>query len=151
AASAVEFNIETKIVPGEPDLSPEPAEFARLVLAVVRDFGWESRVIVQSFDRRTLAQVRRLEPRVRTSMLISDNLPDLAAVAAAEKAAILSPNALWLTREDVEALHRLGVQVAPWTVNDERGWSAMLALGVDAIITDYPRELIAYLKKRGLR
>ena len=43
------------------------------------------------------------------------------------------------------------VEVAPWTVNDERGWSAMLALGVDAIITDYPRELIAYLKKRGLR
>ncbi|MBI5625064.1 MAG: glycerophosphodiester phosphodiesterase [Elusimicrobia bacterium] len=150
-AGTVEFNIETKIVPGEPDLSPAPAEFARLVAAVVKEYGLESRVIVQSFDRRTLAEVAKLEPRIRRAMLISDNLPDLVAVARAQKAAIISPDGLWLTKADVDALHGIGVQVAPWTVNDEAGWAAMIGLGVDAIITDYPQDLLRYLKKRGLR
>ncbi|MBI5881514.1 MAG: glycerophosphodiester phosphodiesterase [Elusimicrobia bacterium] len=151
AARTVEFNIETKIVPGEPDLSPSPAEFARLVVAVVREYGLESRVMVQSFDRRTLAEVAKLDRRIRRSMLISDNLPDLVAVAKAQKVAVISPDALWLTKADVDALHGIGVQVAPWTVNDETGWAALIGAGVDAIITDYPQDLLAYLKKRGLR
>ena len=50
----------------------------------------------------------------------------------------------------VTALHLLKVGVAPWTVNDEAGWARALELGVDAIITDYPEDLVAYLKKRGL-
>jgi glycerophosphoryl diester phosphodiesterase len=151
AAAGVEFNIETKIVPNEPDLSPVPKEFARLVVETVAKYGLESRVIVQSFDRRTLEEVREIEPRIRLAMLISDNLPDLAAIAAAQKVEIISPNALWITRSDVDALHKLGVQVVPWTVNSEAGWTGMLALGADAIITDYPADLIAWMKARGLR
>lgn len=149
AAAKVEFNIETKIVPGEPALSPAPEEFARLVVAEVARCGFEKRVIVQSFDRRTLEAVRRLEPRIRLSMLISDNLPDLAALAKAQKVDIISPDALWLTKQDVEALHALGVQVAPWTINDEKGWALAVAAGADAIITDYPADLIAWMKARG--
>lgn len=151
AAARVGFNIETKLVPGEPEMTAGPSEFAERLVAEVKAAGFESRVIVQSFDRRTLAAVRRLEPRIRLAMLLSDNLPDLAAVAAAQKVDIISPYHLWITKDDVDALHRLGVQVAPWTVNDEKGWARMVELGVDAIISDYPDDLIAYLKARGLR
>ena len=52
---------------------------------------------------------------------------------------------------DVTALHAAGVQVAPWTANDEAEWSRLLAMGVDAIITDYPEDLIAYLRRRKLK
>ena len=48
-------------------------------------------------------------------------------------------------------LHKVGVEVAPWTVDDERGWEAMTAMNVDAIISDDPDLLIAFLKKKGLR
>lgn len=151
SASKVQFNIETKIVPGEPDLSPSPGEFAKQVVAVVRGAKMESRTIIQSFDRRTLEAVRGLEPRIRLSMLISDNLPDLVAVAKAQKVHIISPYHPWITKEDVRALHAINVQVAPWTVNEEKDWERMLDLGVDAVITDDPGSFIAFLKKRGLR
>jgi len=124
-------------------------EFAKLVVAEVARYGLEKRVIVQSFDRRTLEAVRRLEPKLRLSMLISDNLPDLAAIASAQKVEFISPDALWITREDIAALHKLGVQVVPWTINDEAGWAMAAAAGVDAIITDYPADLIAWMKARG--
>lgn len=151
AARKVEFNIETKLVPGEPELTAAPAEFARLVVEVVKKHGFETRTMVQSFDRRTLEEVRKLEPRIRRSMLISDNLPDLVAVAKAQKVQIISPYSPWITKDEVAALHKIKVQLAPWTLNDEEGWARMIELGVDAIITDYPQDLIAYLKKRGLR
>lgn len=147
----VQFNVETKIYPAYPEATPNPDEFATLLVREVRAAGATSRVIVQSFDRRTLLAVKSLEPALRTSMLTSDNLVDFAALAAAGRFNVVSPDYQWVTKADVEALHRMNVQVAPWTVNDEAGWASVLDMGVDAIITDYPEDLIAYLKRRGSR
>lgn len=149
-STAVQFNVETKVFPAFPEASPAPEDFAALVVREVREAKALGRVIVQSFDRRTLEAVKRLEPGLRTSMLTSDNLVDFAALAKAGRFDVLSPDAQWVTKEDVAALHALKVQVAPWTVNDEAGWARALDMGVDAIITDYPEDLVAYLKSRGL-
>ncbi len=69
AKSTVEFNIETKIDPKTPDLAPDPATFARLVVDLVRKHAMQKRVIVQSFDFRTLKEVRKLAPELRLSAL----------------------------------------------------------------------------------
>ncbi len=39
----------------------------------------------------------------------------------------------------------------PWTADTPADWDALITAKVDAIITDDPAELIAYLKKKGLR
>ena len=41
--------------------------------------------------------------------------------------------------------------VVPWTVNTPCDWDAMIAAGVDGIITDDPAGLIVHLEARGLR
>ena len=41
------FNIETKIFPQKPELTPPPDEFARMVLAAIRKHHLESRVVLQ--------------------------------------------------------------------------------------------------------
>jgi glycerophosphoryl diester phosphodiesterase len=38
--------------------------------------------------------------------------------------------------------------VVPWTANTEQDWEKLIGAGVDAIISDDPAELIAYLKRR---
>ncbi|MBI3297761.1 MAG: glycerophosphodiester phosphodiesterase [Elusimicrobia bacterium] len=151
AAARVELNMETKLLPGEPDLTVSPEEFAALLAAEIKASGFQNRVIVQSFDRRTLEALRRLAPKLRLSMLISDNLPDLGALAAAQRVDFISPDWLWITKADVDAVHAAGAKVAPWTVNDEKGWARMVDFGVDAVITDYPEDLIVWLKAKGLR
>lgn len=151
AAARVQFNIETKLSPGRPQLSPSPEKFAELVLAVVKKYGFEDRVILQSFDKRTLLAMKKLEPRIRIAMLTEANNLPFPAIAKALTAEIISPNAGWLTPDDIAEMHAAGVQVVPWTVNDAAGWDALVKAGTDAIITDDPAALISYLKAKGLR
>ena len=49
------------------------------------------------------------------------------------------------------AAHRAGLQVVPWTANTREAWEALVAAGVDGIITDDPEGLAAFLKEKGLR
>ncbi|MFA6434920.1 MAG: glycerophosphodiester phosphodiesterase [Elusimicrobiales bacterium] len=151
AAAKVRFNIETKIVPGEREMSPEPEAFAKLVVDTAARYGMTARVIVQSFDWRTLRAVKKLEPAIKLSQLTEADLVDLAAVAKTSRADFISPWFTWLTREDVDRLHAAGVKVAPWTLNDKKDIDTAVSWGVDAIITDYPAELIEYLKEKKLR
>jgi len=155
AASRVQFNIETKINPQTPDLAPDPATFARLVVDIVRKHGLEQRVIVQSFDFRTLREVRKLAPRIRLSALYSGPpkpFVDIAREAGegGRNVEIVSPLYGLVTAEQVHAAHAVGIQVVPWTANTPEAWRTLAAAGVDAMITDDPAALIAWLRAAGL-
>jgi glycerophosphoryl diester phosphodiesterase len=43
------------------------------------------------------------------------------------------------------------MQVVPWTANEAKIWDQLIEAKSDAIITDDPAALIAYLKQKGLR
>jgi len=56
-----------------------------------------------------------------------------------------------VTPAKVAAAHAAGLQVVPWTADTPEDWEMLIQAKVDAIISDDPAELIAYLKKRGVR
>ncbi len=151
AAAAVQFNIETKIFPAEPGLTPPPAEFAALVADVIKKHHMEKRVILQSFDVRTLKAMKKLLPQVRTAQLTNDNLLDVVPALKAAGTDIWSPNSRWVTPESVMEAHDAGIEVAPWTLNTPAEWDMAIGSGADAIITDYPEDLVKYLKAKKLR
>lgn len=97
-AAKVKFNMETKIIPGLPGNSPEPAAFARLVVELVKKYKLEDRVIVQSFDSRTLAEVKKLSAKILKSQLSSDILLTPKDAARSSGAEILSPFFYWINR-----------------------------------------------------
>jgi glycerophosphoryl diester phosphodiesterase len=141
------LNVETKIVPGEPELTPDPERFAELVVEVLSRHGMIERSTVQSFDRRTLIAAKKRAPKLSIAQLTGENAPDFVAAAKAIGADIISPHHAWITKADVDALHRAGVRVIPWTANDEATWARLVSIGVDGIITDDPEALIAYLRR----
>jgi glycerophosphoryl diester phosphodiesterase len=152
AGGSFDYNIETKSFPDKPEYTPPPEEFARMVLLKIRQYKLEKRIILQSFDFRTLVAMRKLAPEIRLSALVENDARDFATIAAAAgHAEIVSPDFPLVTPEKVEAAHRVGVQVVPWTVNAPADWDALIRAKVDAIISDDPAELIAYLKSKGLR
>ncbi len=169
--TTVRFNIETKLQPQNPGLTPPPLEFARAVLKVIRRNKMETRVTLQSFDWRTLREMQRLEPKISTSYLSAtqswlDNLklgrpgpsPWTAGfdlddfqqnVPKAIKAAggkIWSPFHKEVTKDQIDLAHKLGLKVKVWTVNDKRRMIELIKMGVDGIITDYPDRLRAILE-----
>jgi glycerophosphoryl diester phosphodiesterase len=163
----VRFNIETKITPTSGANAPDPATFARLVIAVVREANVGDRVTVQSFDWRTLVEVKRIAPDIETSCLTIQTqnddtvkqAPDGAASpwhagfalrdyggslpATAKAAGCGTWSMFWrnLTPKDVSAAHALGLKVLPWTVNERSDMRSLIDLGVHGIITDYPDRL----------
>jgi glycerophosphoryl diester phosphodiesterase len=146
-----EFNIETKSDPGHPEWTPAPAEFVRLVLTEVQKRHLESRVILQSFDFRTLRAMSQLAPGIRLSALYSGPARSFVEIGKESGATIISPVATLVTPAEVASAHQAGLTVLPWTVNKPEQWDALLATGVDGIITDDPAALIEHLKAKGRR
>jgi glycerophosphoryl diester phosphodiesterase len=139
------FNIETKIFADKPDLTPLPEEFVRLVLEKVRKYHLESRVILQSFDFRTLIAMKRMAPEIKLAALYEGMPKDFTAIGKESGAQIVSPNYHLVTPEQVRAAHATGLEVLPWTPNKPEEWDALIQAGVDGIITDYPADLLAHL------
>jgi glycerophosphoryl diester phosphodiesterase len=146
-----QFNIETKSFPDHPELTPPPQEFARLVLALIRKHHLENRVLLQSFDFRTLHAMKELAPEIRRVALFEADERDFVTIAHEAAADIVSPYYKLVTAEKVRAAHDAGLQVVPWTVNTPADWDNLIEAKVDAIISDDPAALIAHLKKQGLR
>ncbi|MCU1318827.1 MAG: glycerophosphoryl diester phosphodiesterase [Edaphobacter sp.] len=152
-----EYNVETKIFPNHPEVAPAPEVFVRMIDEAVRRHHLESRVILQSFDFRTLLAMKKLDPQIRRSALfgeakydvlmgITDSDKDFVAVGRRSEANILSPDQSLVTPEKVAAAHAAGLQVAPYTVNDPAGWQKMADAHVDAVITDDPAGMLAWLR-----
>ncbi len=169
-AHEVQFNIETKIDPRSPGdtLAPEP--FVKALLAVIRDHGMVPRVMIQSFDWRTLRLVQQLEPRIRTVYLTIQSHPRADTVAdglwtagltlaqhgsvpAMVKAAggsVWSPHYRDLTPPLIQQAHALGLRVVPWTVNETADIERVMGLGIDGIISDYPDRVREVMRQRGM-
>jgi len=65
---------------------------------------------------------------------------------------VLDPNYVpFTTRELVQAAHRAGMKVIPWTVDDRATMETLIDIGVDGIITDRPDLLREVLAERGVR
>ena len=103
--------------------------------------------------------MRKIDPAIRLSALFADPRADAAMgltdhdksfshVAEVTGAEILSPEQSLVTPENVAEAHRHGLQVAPWTVNSPDGWKKMAEAQVDAIITDDPAGLLAWLRSQ---
>ena len=134
------YNIETKTTPeGDGTYHPAPTEFVRLLLAVVTAKGVQSRVIIQSFDPRTLEVVHRTQPQLRTALLVenseglANNLQRLSF-----QPTIYSPYYKLVNPELVRACHQRHILVIPWTVNTPDEAQRLIQQQVDGLITDYP-------------
>lgn len=154
----VRFNIETKITPQQPEMTPEPEAFVKLLLAEIDRAGVRSRVTLQSFDWRTLAAAQRLAPGIATAYLSAqqswlNNVPGPEPVPArvhAARGAIWSPFFGDLTPETLAQARQLGLQVIVWTVNAEADIERMLDWKVDGIISDRPDRVREAMARRGL-
>jgi glycerophosphoryl diester phosphodiesterase len=155
-----DFNVETKIFINHPEITPTPEVFVQMIDEAVRRHHLESRVILQSFDFRTLLAMKKIDPKIRLSALfgqakydtfmgITDPDKSFVHIAKISGAGILSPDESLATPAEVAAAHGAGLQVIPYTVNTEEGWKKMADAHVDAVITDDPAGLLDWLRAQA--
>ncbi|NML23174.1 glycerophosphodiester phosphodiesterase [Pseudoflavitalea sp. G-6-1-2] len=136
------YNIETKSNPVTDNLfHPEPEQFVNLLMSVINRAGIADRVIIQSFDFRTLKVLHAKYPKVKTAALIegvSQRSMERQLEELGFTPTIYSPYFINVTKEMVEEAHKHNMKVVPWTVNDKTAIDKLRELGVDGIISDYP-------------
>ncbi len=146
-AVTVQFNIETKRDPDSPEniddgfTGGEAGPFELAILDVVNGRSLTSRVIIQSFDHRSLRTIREIDSEIRLAALTTSGEAKLD-VYAAYKFDIWSPNQRDVTAELVNKAHEEGLLVIPWTVNETDDMQQLIAWGVDGIISDRPDLLL---------
>jgi glycerophosphoryl diester phosphodiesterase len=143
AASTVAFNIETKRDQRHPEAIGDGFDgetvgpFEQRLLVVVAEYGLRDRVIIQSFDIRSLQAIDAADPDIRLSVLTA--VPHAALPAfATGRTVVWSPKSSTVDATSVEAAHAAGHTVVPWTVDDLDEATRLIELGVDGLITDRP-------------
>ncbi len=142
-AAAVVFNIETKRKPDNPSTIGDDFDgttagaFEVAIVEIVAERGLGERVVVQSFDHRSLWAIQSVDPSIRLAALTTRQAPDLAEYAR-RGASIWSPNQADVTAERIDEAHDLGLLVIPWTINEVDDMKKLIELGVDGLITDRP-------------
>jgi glycerophosphoryl diester phosphodiesterase len=147
----VRFNVDVK-----DDRVVEPA------VEAVRRTGAEDRVLLASFSDSRLARVRALAgPRVATSI----GMRGIARLRIASTAGLplrVPPSVVAaqipvrhrrmtvLTPRFLAYLHRLGLAVHVWTIDEKNEMNRLLDMGVDGIMTDRIEVLRDVFDARGL-
>lgn len=153
-------------------------EMLMAFLALVREFGFEDRVTLQSFDWAFLTRMKKVAPEIDTIALYSEQPSwgpsgtilwldrgepspwlggldihdfDGDPVKAASSLGIDNVSPYWteITAEQVRYAHDHGMRVVPWTVNDTEAMEKLYDMGVDGMISDRPWVLRAFLESKG--
>ena len=171
--SRVRLNIETKIDPNHPDQSLDPQAFVAKLLGLIETETFSDRVMIQSFDWRTLQLVQQQAPKIPTVYLTlqrgsgqtvaldkatnwtagfspADHGGSLPRTIKAAGGAIWSPYFGDVTAALISEAHDLGLRVVVWTVNKREDMTRMIELGADGIISDRPDLLRAVAGEKGI-
>ncbi|CUK18452.1 Glycerophosphoryl diester phosphodiesterase [Ruegeria denitrificans] len=158
----------------DPDLAHDTRYREKLVgrvLQEVRARDLSSRAVLHSFDWNLLEACQRQAPDMPSSYLTQ--LPENADDVGEDSSKAVCPDfrgrrddiphlvkqaggSLWcpyyadVTAKNVELAKDLGLCVAVWTVNEPEDIAKMIALRVDAIVSDYPGRVQRHLSDLGM-
>jgi glycerophosphoryl diester phosphodiesterase len=153
----IRLDLELKRVPFRPGVIGDdfngrtPGVFEQRVIQVAREAKMTDRIRFRSFDHRCVRFLGELAPEVPRAILVAETAPvapnDLIRQAGAT---IYCPHVEFLDEVQMKQIHREGLRVIPWTVNDPLDWQKLLDWGVDGITTDFPDQLAELLSARGI-
>ena len=120
------------------------------------------RVTLQSFDFEILEIAARRLPALRRSALfepkvdhsvtpprITNDVNQMINEVKRLGAKVISPYHVVVTEALIRRAHAHGLKVIPWTVNEAPKMRALIALGVDGLISDYPDRLNEVVQQMG--
>ena len=168
------INLEIKSTPDEENLTPTPEEMVKLVMQEVNKSNLQNKIIISSFDWRTLTEIKNLYPEISRAYLsfqqqagikikntIYNRSPwmsylpffekyELPKIIKSQGGKALHPYHKDITKKLVDISHQEDLPVNVWTVNEEYDMLKMIEYGVDGIMTDYPLRLKELCDKENI-
>lgn len=119
----------------------------KLVVDEIREAGLQRRVVLASFDLFTLRAAQSVAPQIQRAIITREVIGDPAVLAASCGATAIVTSGRFIVKnpEVVASAQSAGLAVLLYTLNSEKDWLKAQKLGVDAIITDQPAELMTWM------
>jgi glycerophosphoryl diester phosphodiesterase len=139
ACEGIDVNVEIKNSPRDPDFDPDDTVAAG-VAALIAELQMGDRVIVSSFNPRTIAASRDADPALPTAFLVIPGADPAAFIDTTATAghAALHPYDTDVTADLIEQAHAAGLAVNAWTIDDVDRIKQLAGWGIDGIVTNVP-------------
>ncbi|WRP05204.1 glycerophosphodiester phosphodiesterase [Rossellomorea aquimaris] len=108
------------------------------VIGLIREFGFEDRIIISSFNHYSIVACYRLEPAVEIAPLYSSGLYMPWIYAQSIRAKAIHPNLKAAPDEIIVEAMKNGIAVRPYTVNKIDQMVRLLSIDCSGIVTDFP-------------
>jgi glycerophosphoryl diester phosphodiesterase len=113
----------------------------------IRDLDMEDEVIIFAFSDKSLSEIKKINPKLKTLLLRNyANLKTLDVVKGIHADAIGVGYDTKLTKEFITTAHNKDIKVFKWTVNKEGQMKYLIGIGVDGLITNHPDKALNILK-----
>ena len=169
------INLEIKSTPDEENLTPSPEDTVKLVVNEINKSNLKDKIIVSSFDWRTLTEIKNQYHEISRAYLTYQQvkgmkikktiynrspwmsfLPfyedyELPKIIKSEGGKAWHPYRKDITKKLVDISHQEDLVVNVWTVNEEYDMLKMIEHGVDGIMTDYPLKLKELCDKENVK
>ena len=121
---------------------PVPAEFVKLVLQELETIACIKAYMLQSFDINVLEELNiQSSCNVISYLIENEDSFETNMKKLSFKPHYYNPDFTLVKQELVDEVHLSNMQIIPWTVNSIEEARALIDLGVDGIISDYPQNL----------
>ncbi|MEM2926945.1 MAG: glycerophosphodiester phosphodiesterase family protein [Candidatus Bathyarchaeia archaeon] len=118
------------------------------VLRIIEDRDFSDRVVLTSFFHNRVRKVKELKPFIKTGILFVGRPLDPVHMARVAKADGIHINYMTVDKEIVQEVHRAGLKVTVWNVDEPGDANRMIDLGVDAIGSNKPDIVLSCLKAK---
>jgi glycerophosphoryl diester phosphodiesterase len=119
------------------------------VAAAIRAHDMVDQVVISSFNPFAVRQAKQANPEIECALLVAHDLPAWmrwGLTRRYSRADGIHPEACMVDEGFVARARDAHLPVRVWTVDDEAELRRMVALGVDAIITDVPDLMVQLLR-----
>lgn len=124
------------------------------VAAVIRQFEFQNRVLISSFNPFHLWRIRRLLPKVATGYLVCEEqnyLWRMPWFIRYFQSTTINLDHKFANKPSGKLYRQLDLPIWLWTVNDEADMRFWLSDNICGIITNHPDRLIDTMKNHGQR
>lgn len=119
-------------------------ELVESVLKIIEEENFENDCVITSTDYKALQKVRNLNPNIRIGYIIYVAIGDLFSLDVD----FYSIEASLVNEKLLKEAQLREKEIHVWTVNEQEDMEKFIKMGVDNIITDYPRELKEEINER---
>lgn len=124
-------------------------EAEKLVLALQKQLqGFEQTAVITSFDLKIHQALEQQKSSFKRGLLIEEDIRELAIEQALQLGCCQIG---WMnqlaTDEMIQATQKAGLSMSVWTVNDIQRAKQLQKLGIDGLITDFPKMMLENLHR----